>query len=74
MNTFSDNIRGAGMRQVHIWVPDTRKKSFAIECAQQSRAIRGDAGDTDTQDWMRRLGILKGGHDSRRFGYNSPAR
>lgn len=55
-----DNMRAAGMRQIHIWVPDTRKKSFAIECAWQSKSIRGDAGDTDTQDWIEKTADTDG--------------
>ncbi|MFC3052363.1 antitoxin MazE family protein [Kordiimonas pumila] len=55
-----ENMRAAGMRQIHIWVPDTIKKNFAIECARQSRSIRGDAGDTDTQNWIEKAADTEG--------------
>ena len=55
-----DSMRAGGMRQVHIWVPDTRKKSFANEWAKQSRSIRGDAADTDVQDWIEEAAETEG--------------
>lgn len=32
-------LRAAGLRPVRIWVPDTRTKGFAEECARQVRLI-----------------------------------
>lgn len=49
------NMKAAGMRQVHIWVPDTRSKSFAQECAKQSRAIKGDSASSDVQNWAEKI-------------------
>jgi len=36
------NLRKDGMRPIQIWVPDTRKKGFAQECARQSALVRND--------------------------------
>jgi len=38
-------LRGAGLRPIQIWVPDTRAPEFAEECRRQSRLIR--AAETD---------------------------
>jgi hypothetical protein len=35
-----DKLRGAGLRPVQIWVPDTRSPGFADECRRQSASIR----------------------------------
>jgi hypothetical protein len=32
----------AGMRPIQIWVPDTRKSTFADECVRQSMMLAGD--------------------------------
>jgi Protein of unknown function (DUF3018) len=44
---FRLRMRGAGLREVRIWVPDTRAEGFAAKCAAQAAAIaRHDpAGD-----------------------------
>lgn len=45
-------LRAAGLRPVQIWVPDTRRAGFAEECRRQSLALRGDAHEQDTLDWL----------------------
>lgn len=45
-------LRAAGLRPVQIWVPDTRRAGFAAECRRQSLALRGDAHERDTLDWL----------------------
>jgi hypothetical protein len=32
-------LRKAGLRPVQIWVPDTKRRGFAAECARQSRLL-----------------------------------
>ena len=39
-------LRGAGLRPVQIWVPDTRAPGFDEECRRQSRLIR----ESETED------------------------
>jgi hypothetical protein len=47
-----DALRAAGMRQVQIWVPDTRQEGFALECRRQSRLLRGDLHEAETLNWL----------------------
>jgi hypothetical protein len=47
-----DALRAAGMRQVQIWVPDTRQEGFALECRRQSRLLRGDLHEAETLTWL----------------------
>lgn len=47
-----DNLRAAGMRPVQIWVPDTRREGFALECKKQSGLLQGDPQEMDTQRWL----------------------
>lgn len=49
---YREALRAAGLRPVQIWVPDTRRRSFAEECRRQSLALHGDAQETDTLDWL----------------------
>ena len=43
-----DALRGAGLRPVQIWVPDTRRPGFAEECRRQSRLVAAaDTADAD---------------------------
>ena len=54
------NLRKAGMRPVQIWVPDTRKKSFADECARQSALVRHDPQEKETLDWIEQVADFSG--------------
>lgn len=45
-------LRAAGLRPIQIWVPDTRRAGFAEECRRQSLALRGDAHERETLDWL----------------------
>ncbi|MGZ5075051.1 MAG: antitoxin MazE family protein [Methylobacter sp.] len=45
-------LRASGLRPVQIWVPDTRSSDFADECRRQSLALRDDAQETDTLNWL----------------------
>ena len=47
-----DGLRAAGMRPVQIWVPDTRRESFALECQRQSRLLKDDPQEAQTLDWL----------------------
>ena len=47
-----DALRAAGMRQVQIWVPDTRREGFALECRRQSRLLRSDPHEAETLHWL----------------------
>lgn len=48
-----DMLRRAGLRPVQIWVPDTRRPTFAKECRRQSQlAAKADASDCHLQHFM----------------------
>lgn len=47
-----DGLRAAGMRPVQIWVPDTRRAGFALECKRQSRLLKDDPQEVETLDGM----------------------
>ena len=48
-----DALRSAGLRPVQIWVPDTRRPDFAVECKRQSRlASEADREDAEMQEFM----------------------
>lgn len=35
-------LRSSGLRPIQLWVPDTRRPSFAQECLRQSQLLRED--------------------------------
>lgn len=45
-------LRGAGLRPVQIWVPDTRRPGFAEEARRQSLLLRDDPEEQATLDWI----------------------
>ena len=48
-----DVMRAAGLRPIQIWVPDTRRPSFAEECRRQSSlAAEADQGDPRLLDFL----------------------
>jgi len=53
-------LRAAGLRPVQIWVPDTRLAGFAEECRRQSLALRGDAHEGETLDWLEAVADTEG--------------
>ena len=41
-------LRAAGLRPVQLWVPDSRRPGFAVECARQSVLMaEADRADVD---------------------------
>lgn len=46
-------LRGAGLRPVQIWVPDTRRPGFVEECRRQSRLVAAsDLADRDLANFL----------------------
>lgn len=56
-------LRASGLRPIQLWVPDTRRPSFAQECLRQSQLLRQDpqeqellhlteAAAADTEGWV----------------------
>jgi hypothetical protein len=48
------------MRPVQIWVLDTRREGFALECKRQSLLLRGDPLEVDSQNWVRAVADTTG--------------
>jgi hypothetical protein len=50
---FRRRMRASGLRQVRIWVPDTRAVGFAAKCAAQAAAIaRHDPAGDELQHFI----------------------
>ncbi|HAL37429.1 MAG TPA: DUF3018 domain-containing protein [Polaromonas sp.] len=47
-----DGLRAAGLRPVQIWVPDTRRENFALECRRQSQLVKNDPQESEILDWL----------------------
>lgn len=47
-----DAMRMAGLRPVQLWVPDTRRPSFAEECHRQSALVRNDPQESEVLTWI----------------------
>ena len=45
-------LRMAGLRPIQLWVPDTRRPSFAEECHLQSESLRSDSQEREVLDWI----------------------
>lgn len=46
------SLRASGLRPLQIWVPDTRRPGFDEECRRQSRLLRNDPEESETQAWL----------------------
>jgi hypothetical protein len=45
-------LRAAGLRPVQIWVPDTRRAGFAVECRRQCLALRKGQSEVGHLKWL----------------------
>ncbi len=48
-----ESLRLAGLRPVQLWVPDTRRATFAEECRAQSAKLANDPHEHETLAWMK---------------------
>jgi hypothetical protein len=55
-----EGLKAAGMRPVQIWVPDTRRADFALECRRQSLLLKNDPHEVDTQSWVHAIADTQG--------------
>lgn len=53
-------LRKAGLRPIQLWVPDTRRASFARECRRQSRLLRRDRREREILEWIARAADTEG--------------
>ena len=49
---YREKLRQAGLRQIQLWVPDTRDAGFAAECRRQSALLRNDPQEAEVLDWI----------------------
>ncbi len=56
MKHYRDRMRGAGLRPIQLWVPDTRAAGFAEECRRQSATLRDDAAEIEAAAFMEAIG------------------
>lgn len=46
-------LRAAGLRPVQIWVPDTRREGFAMECQRQAALVAAsERHDSELADFL----------------------
>ncbi len=55
-----ERLRGAGLRPVQIWVPDTRKEGFAEECRRQSCLVTDDPQEVEILEWIEKVSDTRG--------------
>ncbi len=53
-------LRLAGLRPVQLWVPDTRRPSFAEECHRQSALLGKDTQEGEVLNWIENAADLEG--------------
>ena len=52
VNKRREALRMAGLRPVQLWVPDTRRPSFAEECHRQSESLCSDNREHAVLNWI----------------------
>jgi hypothetical protein len=49
---YRDRLKAKGLRQIVLWVPDTRRPGFTKEMRRQLALVEMDANDRDTLDFI----------------------
>jgi hypothetical protein len=57
---YRDKLRERGLRPVQIWVPDTRRPEFAMECRRQSELLKSDAHEKEMLDFLEQAADREG--------------
>jgi len=57
---YRDKLRDRGLRPVQIWVPDTRRPGFAMECRRQSELLKSDAHEKEVLDLLEQAADREG--------------
>jgi len=57
---YRDKLRERGLRPVQIWVPDTRRPGFAMECRRQSELLKSDAHEKEVLDFLEQAADREG--------------
>jgi Protein of unknown function (DUF3018) len=64
VRAYRARMRAKGMRQIQIWVPDTRSPAFAAEAERQSRLIANSPGEAEDQAFVDAISWLSTASDS----------
>jgi hypothetical protein len=57
---YRERMRAKGLRQIQLWVPDTRSPAFAAECRRQSLLVAGDPAEQALMDELEALQDVEG--------------
>lgn len=57
---YRERMRAKGLRQIQLWVPDTRSPQFAAECRRQSLLVAEDPAEQTIMDELERLQDVDG--------------
>jgi len=49
---YRERLKAKGLRQIHLWVPDTASPRFQEELRRQMALIEGSAEDRETLDFI----------------------
>jgi hypothetical protein len=52
---YRERMRAKGLRQIQLWVPDTRSPEFAAECRRQSLLVADDPAEQAIMDELEGL-------------------
>jgi hypothetical protein len=59
---YRERMRAKGLRQIQLWVPDTRSPAFAAECRRQSLLVAGDPAEELVMDELETLQATEAWH------------
>lgn len=57
---YRDKLRERGLRPVQIWVPDTNRPGFEMECRRQSELLKSDAHEKEVLDFLEKVADREG--------------
>jgi Antitoxin MazE-like len=59
---YRERMRAKGLRQIQLWVPDTRSPAFAAECRRQSLPVADDPVEQAIMDELEALQDVEDWH------------
>ena len=52
IRSYPERMRAMGLRQIQVWIPDTRSEAFCAEAHRQSLAVAHSARSRDDQTFI----------------------
>jgi hypothetical protein len=52
VQALSGTLKAKGLRQIHIWVPDTKRPGFADELRRQVASLKGTPEEQEALDFI----------------------